>query len=88
MKNVQISDRTMVDGSYLRLKNVKLSYDIPKNICDRIRIAGINVYASTTNLLTFAQLNMYDIDPEQVGRGPESSYPQTSVTTLGLNINF
>ena len=88
MKNVQISDRTMVNGSYLRLKNIKLSYDIPKSICDRVKIAGINVYLSTTNLLTFAELNMYDIDPEQVERGPESSYPQTSVTTLGLNINF
>lgn len=88
MKNVQISDRTMINGSYLRLKNIRLSYDIPKVICERIKIAGINVYASATNLLTFAKLNMYDIDPEQVGRGPESSYPQTSVTTLGLNINF
>ncbi|MHC1733939.1 MAG: SusC/RagA family TonB-linked outer membrane protein [Bacteroidales bacterium] len=88
MKNVQISERTMVDGSYLRLKNIRLSYDIPESICERIRIQGVNIYLSATNLLTFAELNMYDIDPEQVGRGPESSYPQTSVTTLGMNINF
>lgn len=88
MKNVQISDRTMVDGSYLRLKNLRLSYDIPQNFCNRIKISGINVFLSATNLLTFAELNKYDIDPEQVGRGPESSYPQTSVTSIGLNIKF
>ena len=88
MKNVQMSSRTVVDGSYLRLKNIRLSYDIPKNICDRIKIAYINVYVQATNLLTFAKLNMYYIDPEEVGRGVESSYPQTSVTTIGLNINF
>jgi TonB-linked SusC/RagA family outer membrane protein len=88
MKNVQISDRTMVNGSYMRLKNLKISYDIPKSICDRVKIEGINLYVSATNLLTFADLNMYNIDPEQVGRGPESSFPQTSVKTIGLNINF
>ena len=88
MKNVQISDRTMVDGSYLRLKNIRLSYDIPQSVCNRMKISGINVYLSATNLLTFAELNKYDIDPELVGRGPESSYPQTSITSIGLNINF
>jgi len=88
MKNVQISDRTMVDGSYLRLKNIRLSYDIPSKITDRVKINNMSVYVSATNLLTFAELNMYDIDPEILGRGPESSFPQTSVTTVGVNINF
>ncbi|MFO7852251.1 MAG: SusC/RagA family TonB-linked outer membrane protein [Bacteroidota bacterium] len=88
MKNVQISDRTMVDGSYLRLKNIRLSYDIPQSLSERVNINNISVYISATNLLTFAELNMYDIDPEMIGRGPESSFPQTSVTTIGLNVNF
>ena len=88
MKNAQISDFWMVDGSYLRLKNIKLSYDLPQNICSRLKISNINVFVSATNLLTFAELNKYDIDPELVGRGPESSFPQTSVSTIGLNINF
>jgi TonB-linked SusC/RagA family outer membrane protein len=88
MKNAQISDRWMVNGAYLRLKNIRLSYDIPQNLCNRLKISGINVYVSATNLLTFAELNKYNIDPELVGRGPESSYPQTSVTSIGLNINF
>jgi len=88
MKNAQISDRWMVNGSYLRLKNIRLSYDIPQSVCSRMKISGINVYLSATNLFTFADLNKYNIDPELVGRGPESSYPQTSVTSIGLNINF
>jgi TonB-linked SusC/RagA family outer membrane protein len=88
MKNAQISDRWMLDGSYLRLKNIRLSYDIPKSLTEKVRISDISVYLSATNLLTFSELNKYHIDPEQVGRGPESSFPQTSVTTLGLSINF
>lgn len=88
MKNAQISDFSILNGSYLRLKNIRLSYDIPQTLCDRINVSGINVYISATNLLTFSELNKYDIDPEMEGRGQESSFPQTSVTTIGLNINF
>lgn len=88
MKNAQISDFWMVDGNYLRLKNIRLSYDIPQNITERINVGRINIYASATNLLTFSKLNKYNIDPEMEGRGQESSFPQTSVTTLGISINF
>lgn len=88
MKNAQISDFWMVNGSYLRLKNIRLSYDIPQKISERVKVGRINVYASTTNLLTFSELNKYNIDPEMEGRGQESSFPQTSVTTFGINVNF
>ena len=88
MKNAQISDFSILNGNYLRLKNVRLTYDIPKKICNSIKINSINVYVSTTNLLTFSELNKYNIDPEMVERGQESRFPQTSVTTVGLNVNF
>jgi TonB-linked SusC/RagA family outer membrane protein len=88
MKNAQISDFSMLDGSYLRLKNIRLSCDIPKRLCEWLHIASANVYVSATDLLTFSALNKYDIDPEMIERGQESSFPQSSVTTLGLNINF
>ncbi|WP_162304616.1 TonB-dependent receptor [Maribellus luteus] len=88
MKNAQISDFSMINGSYLRLKNIRLSYDIPQKFCNKLNISGINVYLSATNLLTFAELNKYHIDPEMEGRDQEYIYPQTSVTTIGLNVNF
>lgn len=88
MKNAQISDFSMLNGSYLRLKNIRLSYDIPQNICEKMSIGTINVYVSATNLLTFSALNKYNIDPEMIERGQESRFLQTSVTTIGLNVNF
>ena len=88
LKNDVQSEFKILDGSYLRLKNIRLSYDIPKSFCSRLNISGINVYVSATNLLTFSKLNRYNIDPEMDGRNQESNFPQTSVTTLGLNINF
>ena len=88
MKNAQISSFSLMNGNYLRLKNVRLSYDIPRNICNQLKISAINVYLSATNLLTFSALNKYNIDAEMNQRGQESTFPQTSVTTIGLNINF
>jgi len=88
MKNAQISDFSILNGNYLRLKNIRLSYDIPKKICKQLNINSIGVYVSATNLLTFSELNKYNIDPEMIERGQEGRFPQTSVTTFGLNINF
>jgi TonB-linked SusC/RagA family outer membrane protein len=78
MKNVQVSDRTMVDGSYLRLKTARISYNL----------SNATIYLTSTNVMTFSQLNKFDIDPEQEGRGPEAFLPQTSVSTIGLNVTF
>lgn len=88
MRNVQLSDFTMLDGRYLRLKNIRLSYDIPQKICNLVNVNGINVYVSATNLITFSELNKYNIDPEMENRDQERNFPQTSVTTIGLNINL
>ena len=88
MKNAQLSDFWMVNGRYLRLKNVRLAYTLPQSWCEQIKTRSLSVYFSATNLLTFSALNKYNIDPEMEGRSQESSFPQTSVSTLGININF
>jgi hypothetical protein len=48
----------------------------------------VSVYVATTNLLTFASLNEWNIDPETAPGTRAQAYPQTSITSLGLNINF
>ena len=85
--NIQSSDRMLIDGSYLRLKNVQLQYTIPSDILDQTFIKGINVYASGTNLLTFSNLNRWNLDPE-IAAGRANYYPQTALYTLGLKLQF
>jgi TonB-linked SusC/RagA family outer membrane protein len=52
MGNSVFSDRWIEDGSYLRLKNVTLSYEIPFNLP---YLQGITVWAAGNNLLTFTK---------------------------------
>jgi len=57
MDNSRFSDRWIEDGSYIRLKNVSISYDIPINLSF---ITGLQVYVTANNLLTFTKYLGYD----------------------------
>jgi TonB-linked SusC/RagA family outer membrane protein len=57
MGNARFSDRWIEDGSYIRLKNVSLSYDIPLRVSF---IKGLQVYITGNNLLTFTSYLGYD----------------------------
>jgi len=85
-RNINFADRDRINGAYLRLKNIQLSYKIPSSLTKRIRIEQMSIFVATTNLLTFSDLNELEVDPESVGRTQD--YPQTSLTSFGLNINF
>jgi len=57
MDNARFSDRWIEDGSYIRLKNVSLSYDIPIRLSF---ITGLQVYVTANNLVTFTKYLGYD----------------------------
>lgn len=76
----------MQDASYLRLKNVYLSYSLPQRLLDRISSKGLTVYISGDNLLTSTKYE--GADPERAGGGNFSQFPQLKTYTLGLNVKF
>lgn len=86
-RNVSTSDRLILDGSYLRVKNVQLTYSVNQGLCKKLKISGAKIYASATNLLTFSKLNEWNLDPEAES-GRATYYPQTRLVTFGLNLNF
>ncbi len=87
LRNVATSDRLVFNGSYLRLKNIQLAYNLPASVLRRSHIHQLKVYVAATNILTFSKLNQWNLDPETYS-GRATYYPQTSVYTLGLNLNL
>jgi TonB-linked SusC/RagA family outer membrane protein len=88
LKNVASSDRMIIDASYLRLKNLQLAYNLPvSKWFDTQVVKKIRVYASATNLWTLSALNEWNLDPE-TGSGRAQYFPQTSVYTVGFNLQF
>lgn len=79
------SDLWLADASYLRLKNIEISYklDIPE--LKRIGINQLRIYANGYNLLTFDKLKI--ADPE-ANTSTRPVYPVMKVFNLGLKIGF
>jgi len=73
------------NGSYLRLKNLQIGYEIPQQILRHTGIDGLRVYLAGTNLLTFSSFKYVDPEMPSVNNG---YYPQQKTYSFGLNITF
>ena len=76
-------------GSYIRLKNIQLSYTLPKSIVQKLSISGLRLYLSGSNLLTFTGLK--NLDPETLAGSQNFagwSTPQSKVYNIGINVSF
>ena len=88
----KMSDRWVVDGTYLRLKNLELSYSIPvknKNIKNAV------VYLSGQNILTFTNYPLWDPDVNVKGGASslvqgvdDNGYPSAKTYSVGCRIKF
>ena len=85
------------DGTHLRLKNVRLTYNFPVEKMGWDGIQNMSFYASGTNLLLFSDFRLIDPESSRFGRGglgniaqgfSNGEYPNARVLTLGLNVTF
>lgn len=79
------SSRHLEDGSYIRLKQVTVSYTFPSKLISRLGLSNARIFAQGINLLTWTKYT--GLDPEvlftEIGR-----YPQGKQYTMGLQIGF
>lgn len=76
----------LLDASYLRLKNLSIGYNIPKNVCQKIGLQNLRVYLSGDNLMTITKWP--GSDPEKANTGWFESYPQVTTYTVGVKIKI
>ena len=96
-QNFRASDFFVHDGSYLRMKEVRLSYNVPQSFLQKVGISSLAFSLTATNLLTLTGYN--GLDPE-VGRvvGTEGNnlsmgvdfgnYPQARSFTFGVKLGL
>lgn len=82
------STRYLEDGSYIRLRNIRLSYDLPNRVISKAKLSAVRFFVSGDNLWTLT--NFSGVDPEVVLSAGESSikYPISKKILFGLNISF
>jgi hypothetical protein len=80
------SSKDFQDASYLRLRNVKLGYDLTTLLGNRKYISGAQLYLQAQNLFTWTKWRGFD--PENGNEYNVFAYPTPRTYTLGLNVNF
>jgi hypothetical protein len=92
--NLFTSDRFLESGSYLRVQNVSLGWNLPSSWLHKIKLTRLKVYASGQNLYTFTKYK--GLDPE-IGSMNQNvfltnidfgRYPSPRTITFGINAEF
>ena len=89
------SSRWIEDGSYIRLKNITLGYNLPKSLVSKIRITNLRAYITATNVLTITRYTGYDPEVSSFNEGTDaargvdiSNYPTVRTITFGINLTL
>jgi hypothetical protein len=92
-RNYRVSDLWVKNGDFLRISNIQVGYNLPKNICNMLSLQKARVYLGVNNLLTISGYNKYG-DPE-CGIGSvlytgldTGRYPQPRTFMGGINVTF
>lgn len=82
------SSRYLEDGSYIRLRNITIGYNLPSAFLNRYKVSAARLFVSGDNLWTGT--NFTGPDPEVVLSAGESSfkYPLSKKIMFGLNLSF
>lgn len=89
-----VYSRFIEDGSFLRLKNVSVGYNLPATWTNRAKLSRVRVYAVGQNLWTISGYSGYDPEVNVAGNNPMTpgldwgAYPRSKVFTFGLEAQF
>jgi TonB-linked SusC/RagA family outer membrane protein len=91
--NIKSSTMWVEDGSYLKVKNITLSYDIPSKLLRKIGIARIQPYITLANMFTLTKYTGYDPEMSQYSSATNmgidyGTYPNVKTATFGVNVDF
>lgn len=84
----------LFDGSYVRIRNVNLSYAFPQAIATKLKLQALSLYGDVTNLYTFTKYPGYDPEGSTTGDNIARSgidffaYPNPRTYTVGLKVTF
>ena len=87
--NNKTSDIWSYDAAYVRLKNINLSYTLPRTLIEQSGFSNCILYFSGTNMLSFSNLGIWknNFDPEVTGAN-NRDYPPVKTVTFGIRLTL
>ena len=92
--NLRASSWYIEDGSFLRVKNLQIGYNLGKGICRKLSISSCRIYVGAQNLYTFTRYSGLDPELADLSGSPLNSgidfakYPQARTMLTGLSVKF
>ena len=91
--NIKASSRWVEDGSYLKIRNITLSYDITHPKLRKANISRIQPYITLDNMITITGYSGYDPEMSQYSSATSmgvdwGTYPNVKTFIFGVNIDF
>ena len=80
----RVSTYFVEDGSFLKLRNIQIGYNVPKDFARKLKMERLRFYLSAQNLLTIKSKSFTGVDPEN----PNFGYPIPLNITFGINVSF
>ncbi|MDO9615193.1 MAG: TonB-dependent receptor [Bacteroidota bacterium] len=92
--NLRASSWYIEDGSFLRVKNLQIGYNLGKWMCKKLSISSCRIYVGAQNLYTFTRYSGLDPELADLSGSPLNSgidfakYPQARTILTGIGIKF
>ncbi|WP_036156632.1 SusC/RagA family TonB-linked outer membrane protein [Maribacter forsetii] len=99
--NREISSRFVEDGSYIRLKNIAIGYNVPSDITEKLGLDNLRIGLSAQNLITITDYSGLDPEVNYFGSGGDNNtsantaqgfdfgnYPTVRTVNMSLNLKF
>ena len=80
----RVSTYFVENGSFLKLRNIQLGYNVPKTFAQKMKMERLRFYLSAQNVFTIKSKEFTGVDPENANYG----YPIPMNITFGINVGF
>ena len=89
----QCSSYWVEDGSFVRIKNIRLGYTLPNKLTQKLGLSTVKVYLNVENVHVFSDYTNYDPEGSSFQTGvfagfDYGAFPNPRVWTMGINLNF
>lgn len=91
MEKYMTSSASVFDGSYFKIKQIQLGYNLPKNLLKKVGMESLRVYGALEDFFTFTSYPGFDPEVTGVGNAlgvDKGSYPSSKKVVFGLNLSF
>lgn len=88
---IRKSSKFVFDGSYFKIKQIQLGYNLPKNLLKQVGLSNLRLYCSLDDFFTFTKYPGFDPEFTSTGNAmglDMGSYPSSKKVVLGLNVVF